>query len=103
MGGCPAEVPVKYVESLFDRMPDNYLFEEFESAISVCVVREEGNGSVATMCLSEDVEKLGRSTYGQERTETREMPMMRAYLTRKAIRKAVIMPPQKTATQSYFS
>jgi len=83
-------------------MPDNYLFEESESAISVCVVREESDGCVAATRLSEDVEKLGKSTYGQERTETREMPMMRAYLTRKAIRKAVIMPPQKTATQSCF-
>lgn len=40
-------------------------------------------------------------TYGQERMETRAMPRMRAYLTRKAMRKAVTMPPQKTATQSY--
>ena len=103
MGGCSAKVPVKYVESLFDRMPDDYLFEKFESAISVCVVREEGDRSVAAVSLLEDVEKIERSTYGQERTETREMPMMRAYLTRKAIRKAVIMPPQKTATQSCFS
>jgi hypothetical protein len=103
MRGCSAKVPVKYIESLFDRMPDNYLFEEFESAISICVVREESDGGVAAVCLSEDDEKLGRNTYGQERMETREMPMMRAYLTRKAIRKAVIMPPQKTATQSYFS
>lgn len=102
MGSCSAKVPVKYVESLFDRMPDNYLFEEFESAVSVCVVREESDGCVASTRLSEEVEKLGRITYGQESTETREMPMMRAYLTRKAIRKAVIMPPQKTATQSCF-
>lgn len=102
MGSCSAKVPVKYIESPFDRMPDNYLFEEFEPAISVCVVREEGDRGVAAVLLSEDFEKLGRSTYGQERTETREIPMMRAYLTRKAIRKAVIMPPQKTATQSCF-
>ena len=100
MGGCSAKVPVKYVESLFDWMPDDYLFEEFETAISVCVVREESDRSIAAVRLLEDDEKLGRSTYGQERTETREIPMMRAYLTRKAIRKAVIMPPQKTATQS---
>ena len=103
MGGCSAKVPVKYVESLFDRVPDNYLFEELEASISVCVVREEGDGSVAAVRLSEDAEKLGRNTYGQERTETRDIPLMRAYLTRKAIRKAAIMPPQKTATQSCSS
>jgi hypothetical protein len=35
--------------------------------------------------------------------ETRAMPMMRAYLMRKAMRNAVTIPPQKTATQSYYS
>jgi hypothetical protein len=100
MRGCPAEIPVKYVESFLDRVPDNDLFEEVESAVSICVVREEGKRSVAAVCLSEDVERIRRSTYGQERTETREIPMMRAYLTRNAIKKAVTIPPQKIAIQS---
>jgi hypothetical protein len=81
-------------------MPDNDLFEEVKSAVSICIMREEGEWSVAAACLSEDVDRVIRSTYGQERTETREMPMMRAYLTRNAIRKAVTIPPQKTAIQS---
>ena len=69
MGGCSAKVPVKYVEGLFYRMPDDYLLEEFESAISVCVVREESDGGVAAVCLSEDVEKIGREEYIRPRED----------------------------------
>jgi hypothetical protein len=44
--------------------------------------------------------RIKEKTYGQERIETSAMPIIRAYLIRKAMRKAVRIPPQKTASQS---
>lgn len=86
-------------------MVHHNLPEEFETGVSLVGLGEVGDGGIATgrTRLVQGVREgeAGKGTYGQERTETRAIPMMRAYLIRKAMRNAVTMPPQNRPTHNY--
>jgi hypothetical protein len=84
-------------------MPSNDLSEELEARVTLAIIREISDCSFASneiMSVWPEDSKVAIKTYGQDKAETRAMPMTSAYLIRKAIRKEVTMPPQKTPTQS---
>lgn len=95
-----AEVPVEDVKGLGHGVPGYDFGEELELLVTLVGVWEVGDGGVAAGS-DQYVSKVRKGTYGQERMETKAMPMMRAYLTRKAMRKAVTIPPHRIPTQSY--
>lgn len=80
-------VPVQNIEDVLNRMERDDLLKELKACLAVFGIREVGDICIATFSWLVYVEGVGeRNTYGHDRMETRAMPIIRAYLTRKDIR-----------------
>lgn len=97
-----ADVPVESIEGMLHGVDGSYFAEELETRVSFWRVREICNGSVASASIRDpDRHRALGTTYGHERIDTNAIPMMKAYLTRKAMRYAVSNPPANIAVQSF--
>ncbi len=90
------EIPLQCVQCFLDGVECDNVLEVVEPLVAFVRVRKVSEFCVAPIdCLEVySGERPGLDTYGQERIETKTMPMTMADLTRKAIKKVVSRPPQ---------